>query len=82
MERNACLASHLAIALSRASTPTSVSKQPIPPETKQKKKKGILTSSPTYSIFSVGRKEVKSGVECVLLDMMQDMLRDESTYIL
>ena len=71
MERNASLAAHIAIALSRSS-PNIPSSQ----YTRQEKK-GKLTSSPTYSIFSVGRKEMGEGVECVILDMMQDLLRED-----
>ncbi len=41
-------------------------------------KKGRLTSSPTYSIFAIGHKDMEQGVECVLLDMMQDVFRDET----
>ncbi|KNB42692.1 pseudouridine-metabolizing bifunctional protein [Blastocystis sp. subtype 4] len=67
--RNASLAARLAVFISRKHHRGGMS----PPQ-----KKGRLTSSPTYSIFAIGHKDMEQGVECVLLDMMQDVFRDET----
>ena len=69
MNRNASLAARLAVFISRKHNRGGAN----PPQ-----KKGRLTSSPTYSIFAIGRKNMEQGVECVLLDMMQDVFRDET----
>ena len=67
MERLAAVSSHAAVAVGRLGRNAAMAPQP---------KRSHLASSPTYSIFSIGRKQIRDS-EWVLLDMMRDVLHNE-----
>ncbi|KAK8810023.1 hypothetical protein WA538_003575 [Blastocystis sp. DL] len=67
MERLAAVSAHAAVAVGRLGRNAAMAPQP---------KRSHLASSPTYSIFSIGRKQIRDS-EWVLLDMMRDVLHNE-----
>lgn len=68
MERLAAVSAHAAVAVGRLGRNAAMAPQP---------KRSHLASSPTYSIFSIGRKQIRDS-EWVLLDMMRDVLHNET----